>query len=425
MRRRNNNIFKGADWILILFYILFVFLGWLSIYEATYVEGQIFAFDTSLKYGKQLLFILLGVILIFFILAIDSKFYERYAGVFYLVSILSLIGLFIFGRNINGATSWYNFGSFGLQPSEFAKVATALALSNYLGERGTDLRILKTQFKAFGIILFPAILITLQPDPGSALVYGALIFVLYRFGLPAYYIIIGFVAIILFLLTLYFGYSISILIAFALISTFFAYLYFYNRQIFRRNWMRILVIYLFAALFIFSVDYVYNNVFEQRHRDRFDIVLGKKSDLQGIGYNTAQSIKTIGSGGITGKGFLQGDRTQGDFVPEQQTDYIFSTIGEEWGFLGTSFVVLLFLAFLLRILYISSRQKSKFSKVYAYAVVVIFFFHFAINIGMVIGLLPTIGIPLPFFSYGGSSLWGFTLLLFILIRLDADRIYEW
>jgi len=189
--------------------------------------------------------------------------------------------------------------------------------------------------------------------------------------------------------------------------------------------MRMIVIFFISGLFIFSVDYIYNNVFEQRHRDRFDILLGKKTDSKGIGYNTSQSIMTIASGGVSGKGFLQGDRTQGDFVPEQQTDYIFSTIGEEWGFLGSAFVVLLFVLFITRILYVAERQKSKFSKVYAYTVAIIFFFHFTINIGMVIGLLPTIGIPLPFFSYGGSSLWGFTLLLFILIRLDADRIYEW
>ena len=189
--------------------------------------------------------------------------------------------------------------------------------------------------------------------------------------------------------------------------------------------MRFLVIYFFTGLFIFSVDFVFNNIFEQRHRDRFDILLGKTEDTQDIGYNTAQSVITISSGGLQGKGFLQGDRTQGDFVPEQQTDYIFSVVGEEWGFLGSSLVILLFVAFLLRILHIAERQKSIFSKVFAYATVAIFFFHFTINIGMVIGILPTIGIPLPFFSYGGSSLWGFTILLFILIRLDADRIYEW
>lgn len=425
MRKRNNNIFKGVDWLLVVFYLFFVFLGWLSIYAATFNEDQAFVFNLSTKYGKQIFFIFLSFFLIFFILAIDRKFYERYSGVFYVISLLSLIGLFIFGKNINGATSWYHFGNFSIQPSEFAKAATALALANFLSERGMDLKKLPIQLRTFGIILMPALLITLQPDPGSALVYGSLIFVLYRFGLPLYYLVIGFIALLLFIITLYFGYFLTLVITFILITTFIIYLYYKNKLVFRRNWLSLIAIYFFSGLFIFSVDYVFNNVFEQRHRDRFDILLGKKIDTQGIGYNTAQSVTTIGSGGITGKGYLQGDRTQGDFVPEQQTDYIFSTIGEEWGFLGTSFVVLMFVGFLLRLLYIAERQKLMFSKVYAYSVVVIFLFHFAINIGMVIGLLPTIGIPLPFFSYGGSSLWGFTLLLFIMIRLDADRIYEW
>ncbi len=423
--RRRNNIFKGVDWLLVVFYLFFVFLGWLSIYAATYTEDQTFIFNLATKYGKQIFFILLSTVLIIFILAIDRKFYERYSGIFYLLSLLSLIGLFIFGKNINGATSWYHFGSFSFQPSEFAKAATALALANYLSERGMDLKKLPTQLRVFAIILLPALLITLQPDPGSALVYGFLIFVLYRFGLPLYYLVIGFVAIILFIVTLYYGYIITLIISFTLITALLIYLYYKNKLVFRRNWMKFIVIYIFSGLFIFSVDYVFNNVFEQRHRDRFDILLGKKTDIQGIGYNTAQSVITIGSGGIIGKGYLQGDRTQGDFVPEQETDYIFSTIGEEWGFLGTTLVVLMFVGFLIRLLFIADRQKLMFSKVYAYSVVVIFFFHFLVNIGMVIGLLPTIGIPLPFFSYGGSSLWGFTLLLFIMIRLDADRIYDW
>lgn len=423
--RRRNNIFKGVDWLLVGFYLFFIFLGWLSIYAATYTEDQTFVFNLATKYGKQIFFILLSSVLIIFILAIDRKFYERYSGIFYLLSLLSLIGLFIFGKSINGATSWYHFGSFSFQPSEFAKAATALALANYLSERGMDLKKLPTQLRTFAIILLPALLITLQPDPGSALVYIFLIFVLYRFGLPLYYLVIGFVAIILFIVTLYYGYIITLIIAFTLITAFLIYLYYKNKLVFRRNWMKFIVIYIFSGLFIFSVDYVFNSVFEQRHRDRFDILLGKKTDMQGIGYNTAQSVITIGSGGIIGKGYLQGDRTQGDFVPEQETDYIFSTIGEEWGFLGTAFVVLMFVGFLIRLLYVADRQKLMFSKVYAYSVVVIFFFHFLVNVGMVIGLLPTIGIPLPFFSYGGSSLWGFTLLLFIMIRLDADRIYDW
>jgi protein-export SecD/SecF family membrane protein len=249
--------------------------------------------------------------------------------------------------------------------------------------------------------------------------------VLYQFGLPLYYLVIGFLALLLFIVTLYLGFLNTIVIASLVITVLLGYLIYKNKKYLRHNWMRFVAIYFFTSVFIISVDYVFNNVFEQRHRDRFNILLGKDVDTQGIGYNTAQSVITIGSGGISGKGFLQGDRTQGDFVPEQQTDYIFSTVGEEWGFLGSSLVILLFVAFLIRLLYIADRQKSIFSKVFSYATVAIFFFHFTINIGMVIGLLPTIGIPLPFFSYGGSSLWGFTVLLFIMIRLDADRVYEW
>ncbi len=425
MRKRKSNIFKGVDWPIIIMYLLFIFLGWLSIYAATFSETEYEIFDLNTKYGKQMIWILLSFVLIIFILAIDKKFYEQFSGIFYLVSILSLAGLFIFGNNINGATSWYTIGSFGIQPSEFAKAAAALAIANYLNERNQDLRKLPNQLKAFGIIFLPALLITLQPDPGSALVYGSLILVLYQFGLPLYYLVIGFLALILFVTTLFFGFLTTVIIATVAISGFLGYLVYKNKKYLRHNWLRFVIIYFFTGIFIISVDYVFNNVFEQRHRDRFNILLGKDVDDQGIGYNTAQSVITIGSGGVNGKGFLQGDRTQGDFVPEQQTDYIFSTVGEEWGFLGSSFVILLFMVFLIRLLMIADRQKSIFSKVFSYATVAIFFFHFTINIGMVIGLLPTVGIPLPFFSYGGSSLWGFTVLLFILIRLDADRIYEW
>lgn len=425
MRKRKNNIFKGIDWVLVLFYLTFIFLGWMSIYGATFSDTEYELLDFSTKYGKQSIWILLSFILIIIILAIDKKFYENFSGLFFLLSMLSLILLFVLGKNINGATSWYNFGSFGIQPSEFAKAATALALANFLTEKNQDLKKLPSQLKAFGIILVPALLITLQPDPGSALVYMSLILVLYRFGLPLYYLVIGGLALTLFIITLFFGYLNTLIVAAIFITLLLLYFNHKNKKYLRNNWMRFLAIYFFTGFFIFSVDYVFNNIFEQRHRDRFNILLGKTADTQGIGYNTDQSVITISSGGFNGKGFLQGDRTQGNFVPEQQTDYIYSTIGEEWGFLGSSLVIILFVLFLLRILKIAERQKSTFSKVYAYATVSIFFFHFTINIGMVIGLLPTVGIPLPFFSYGGSSLWGFTILLFILIRLDADRIYEW
>jgi len=425
LRKRKTNIFAGIDWILVLFYIVLVFFGWINIYAASMSETHHEILDFSSLYGKQLQWIGLSFLLIIIIISIDSKFYERLSGVFYIISVLSLAGLFIFGASINGATSWYNFGGFSIQPSEFAKVGTALALANFINEPSSDLSNFKSQLKAFLIILLPAALIVLQPDPGSALIYFFLLVILYREGLPAYYLVIVFLAVVLFIMTLYTGFITSILIIYGILTLFFAYIINYKKFPFKREWYKIIILYTVVGLFIFSVDYVFNHVFDQRHRNRFSIVLGKTSDTKGIGYNTHQSMITIGSGGLTGKGFLEGDRTQGNFVPEQHTDYIFSTVGEEWGFLGSSAVIIIFVAFLLRLIQISERQKSTFSRVFGYSVAAIFFFHFMINIGMVIGLLPTIGIPLPFFSYGGSSLWGFTILLFIFIRLDADRTYVW
>ena len=425
MRKRKTNILAGIDWMLVLFFVVLVFIGWINIYAASVSENHKEILDFSALYGKQMLWISLSLLLIIVIISIDSKFYERFSVIFYGITILSLLGLFLFGSTINGATSWYNFGSFSLQPAEFAKVGAVLALANFLNQPGIDLSNLKTQLSAFAILLIPAVLITLQPDAGSALIYFTLLFVLYREGLPAYYLLIGIVAILLFVLTLYFGFAISILIIFSIITLYLVYLLNYKKIQLNREWYKIVILYLVVGLFMFSVDYVFNSVFEQRHRDRFSILLGKAADNQGIGYNTNQSMLTIGSGGFTGKGFLEGDRTQGNFVPEQDTDYIFSTIGEEWGFLGSSLVIIIYVAFMLRLIQVAERQKSKFSRVFGYAVATIFFFHFTINIGMVMGLVPTIGIPLPFFSYGGSSLWGFTMLLFIFIRLDADRTYEW
>ena len=425
MRKRKTNIFAGIDWILVLIYFVLVFFGWINIYAATVTENNREILDFTTLYGKQLEWIGLSFILIFFIISIDSKFYERFSGIFYVLSILSLVGLFIFGSTINGATSWYNFGSFSLQPAEFAKAATVLALANFLNEPNKDLSSLKSQISAIFIILLPAILIVLQPDAGSALIYFSLIIVLYREGLSAYYLVIGLVAIVLFIITLYAGFTTSILIIYGLLTLFFVYIINFKKIKLKRDWAKIIILYIVTGLFMYSVDYVFNNVFEQRHRDRFTILLGKTSDNQGIGYNTDQSMITIGSGGLTGKGFLEGDRTQGNFVPEQHTDFIFSTVGEEWGFFGSSAVIIIFVAFLLRLVQMAEKQKSTFSRVFGYSVASIFFFHFLINIGMVIGLLPTIGIPLPFFSYGGSSLWGFTILLFIFIRLDADKTYEW
>ncbi|MEX1381955.1 rod shape-determining protein RodA [Lutibacter sp.] len=425
MRSRKTNIFFGIDWVLILFYFMLVFFGWINIYSATITEEQFNIINFSTEYGKQLIWIGLSLPIILLILLFDAKFYEKYASLIYLICLISLAGLFVFGKNINGATSWYNFGSFGLQPSEFAKAATALAIAKLVSDKQFNLKKLNTQLQAFLILFFPAILITLQPDPGSALVYTAFIFVLYREGLPFYYITIGFITLILFVITLYFGFTYTLIGSLLLFIIILLYFIFYRKKALKKGWIKILGIYFVAAFFIFSVDLVFNHVFEQRHRDRFNILLGKTTDITNIGYNTNQSVTTIASGGLTGRGFLEGERTQGNFVPEQQTDYIFTIVGEEWGFLGTTTVILIFTLFLLRIIQIAERQKSKFSRVYGYSIAAIFFTHFTINIGMVLGLLPTIGIPLPFFSYGGSALWGFTILLFLLIRLDANRSYEW
>ena len=404
---------------------MLIFLGWINIYSATVTENQINLINFSTEYGKQLIWIGLSFPIILLILLFEAKFFMKFASIIYLISLASLVGLFILGKNINGATSWYDLGGFSIQPSEFAKAATALAIAKLVSDKQFNLKKWNTQIQAFLILFVPAILIILQPDPGSALVYTVFILVLYREGLPMYYITIGFSAVFLFITTLYFGYIYVLIGSFILFLLILFIFNVYRKKALKKGWFKILAVYLVSALFIFSVDFVFNHVFEQRHRDRFNILLGKTQDIKSIGYNTNQSVTTIASGGLTGKGFLDGERTQGDFVPEQQTDYIFTTVGEEWGFIGSTFIIFLFIFFLLRIIYIAERQKSKFSRVYGYSIAVIFFTHFAINIGMVIGLLPTIGIPLPFFSYGGSALWGFTMLLFIFIRLDANRSYEW
>ena len=407
---------KGSkyDWITIFIYIALVAIGWINIYSASFNEASTSFFDIKQVYTKQLMFICLSVLLIIFILAIEAKFYERFSSIIYLIALFSLLGLFLFGKNINGATSWYAVGGFTIQPSEFAKVATSLALAKYVSDIQIDLLTYQDQIKSLIIIFLPAILIIPQPDPGSALVYLALIFALYREGLPTIYLLFSFIVAALFVATLSFGTVwVSLLI---LLITGIIIFKSEKKTIFKYGILAVACI-----GFSISVNFIFENVLEQRHRDRFNIVLGKQVDTKSIGYNTNQSEIAIGSGGWTGKGWLQGTQTKGKFVPEQDTDYIFSTVGEEWGFIGSMGVVLLFLFLIIRLLILSERQKSQFSRIYGYSVASILFFHFFINIGMVSGLLPTIGIPLPFFSYGGSGLWGFTILLFIFIRLDASN----
>ncbi len=410
----------AIDWITVLLFLLLVAFGWGNIYSASY-EGEAFSFsDFSQAYVKQAYWILLSVVLIVIIQAIEAKFYERFAGLIYVIAILSLLGLFVFGKTISGATSWYAFGPVRLQPSEFAKACTALALAKFLSDMQTNIKLINHQFRAFLIIALPAILIVPQPDPGSALVYAAFFFPLYREGLAAIYLIVGVSAAALFILTLLFK-PIWVVMAIGLIMLF--YLIKNRKQ--KPKYSRFILALIVITGFCFSVNYIFNNVFEQRHRDRFNIVLGKEVDSKGIGYNTNQSQIAIGSGSWTGKGWKEGTQTKGGFVPEQHTDYIFSTVGEEWGFLGATMVIILFTLLLIRLIHLAERQKSQFSRVYGYSVIGILFIHFAINIGMVTGLIPTIGIPLPFFSYGGSGLWGFTILLFIFIKLDSNRVNEW
>jgi len=413
-----NNRYIKLDWLTIFFFLALVGIGWVNIYSASSTEGVEPFSEFSQEYVKQLVWIGLSIVLIILILALDARFYERFSSIIYIISLLSLIGLFITGKNINGATSWYGFGPVGIQPSEFAKAATALALAKYISDIQTNFKTLKDQFRAFIIILLPAILIVPQPDPGSALVYSAFIFAMYREGLHFVFLLLGFFAAALFIGTLTIGVPGMIAIILAITIAIYAY----NRNK-KPKWSRYFMVAAICVGFTLSVNYVFNNVFEQRHRDRFNIVLGKDTDTQGIGYNTNQSEIAIGSGGWTGKGWTQGTQTRGNFVPEQQTDYIFTTVGEEWGFVGSMVVIILFLALIIRVLLLAERQKSQFSRVYGYSVAAILFVHFFVNIGMVTGLLPTIGIPLPFFSYGGSGLWGFTILLFIFIRLDASNSY--
>ena len=393
---KNQSITNNIDWICVIIYILLVVLGWLNIYSSSLSSEE----GTS---DKQLIFILFAIPLIFTVLYVDGKFYEKYASIIFVVSLISLLGLFAFGKTIAGQRCWYAIGSFTLQPSEFAKAATALALAKYLSDPQINLKDLNRQFQALAIVFLPVLLILPQPDPGSALVYSIFIIVLYREGLPAWYVWTGFSAILLFVLTLVLeAYVVILLAALVLVAIHF------KSRLADRNVVRSGILLLLISGFVLSVSYVFDNVFKQHHRDRFNILLGKAVDMKGIGYNTNQSEIAIGSGGWLGKGFLEGTQTKGGFVPEQHTDYIFTTVGEEWGFLGSTVVISLFVILLLRIIYLAERQKTKFSRVYGYSVAAILFLHFFVNIAMVAGIFPTIGIPLPFFSYGGSGLWGFT-----------------
>ncbi len=464
-----NSVIESLDWVSILIYAVLVGLGWLNIYSVTSPEeGGAFA-DFSYKYFKQLVWIGFAIVLLVSVLIIDSKFFEAFAYVFFGVSMLSLLLVLGVGSEVNGAKSWIQFGSFSIQPAEFAKFSTALALAKLLTSHNFSLSNYKNMIMAFGLFFIPVVFILLQNDTGSALVYLIFSLPLFREGLSGNYLIAALLAALYFIFSIIYSetvvyVSIVVLVilyhaikrqylhlivsvgglaltsgvwylinrlelfelSFELALQFYAVLLtaYYITLTFVKRYFRLLYIPLFIIISFFytaSTNYIFENVLGAHQQSRILVVLGQKEDPLGVEYNVIQSKIAIGSGGFSGKGFGQGTQTSGDFIPEQSTDFIFSSIGEEWGFIGSATVILLFVFLMLRLIHLAERQRSRFSRIYGYCVASIFFFHFAVNIGMAIGILPVIGIPLPFFSYGGSSLWSFTILLFIFLRLDASR----
>lgn len=414
---RSKNIVGRIDIWLLIIYLALATIGLLSIYAAAYNEAHPHIYDLSQNYGKQLLFIGVSLVFGFAILLIDAKFFNAFAYVIYGLSIISLLLVLVVGSKISGSTSWIQLGPISFQPSELAKFGTALALAHYLGKLDTDITQLKTKLTTFGLVLLPMLLILAQGDAGSASVFIVFLLVIYREGLGGKLLIIGLSAATLFIVSLCVSkwyIMISLVIIFALL------LLIINRT--KKNILILIGILIAACAFVFSVDFAFNHVLKQHQRTRINIILGKEHDIKGVGYNLNQSMIAIGSGGFSGKGYLNGTMTKYNFVPEQHTDFIFCTVGEELGFMGSFFLIALYLALVLRIIHLAERQRSAFSRIYGYGIACIFFFHFAINIGMTIGLVPVIGIPLPFLSYGGSSLLMFSMMLFVFLKQDANRM---
>ena len=423
--QRKNRL--KLDWIIISIYLLLVGFGVGNILSSSISGEEIYLFDFTKLYGKQFIYAFISLFVGFIVISIDVKFYERFSSLFYLLSLILLICLFLFGKRVNGALSWFPIGSFNLQPSEFVKITVALAVSKYISDYQTDLRKISDQAKLFLIILIPILIIILQNDTGSSIVFFSLFLVLYREGISQNYIKSIFVIIILSIITLKFSLLTSSIIA-VLFTT--AYYFFKGKT--KNKIIKIIVVSFLSLTTCFATTYTYNNILKNHQRNYIKVWLNLEKDPlkikkmeKTILYNLNESKKAISSGGLTGKGYLKGTRTMGNFVPAQHSDYIFSTVGEEWGFFGSIFIIFLYTMLILRILYLSEIQKNKFSRVYGYSTASILFIHFLINIGMVLGLTPTIGIPLPFLSYGGSSLIAFTILLFVFLRLDANKINEW
>ena len=470
---KRNNVWENVDWITIGIYLAMMFIGWINIYAAVYNEDHKSIFDMTQQYGKQLMWIGAAIFIAILMINTDSKFFVTFAFPIYILIILALFMVPFIGFEINGAKSWIKLGSFLIQPSEFMKMATSLALARYISSHNFKMHSYKSMLVLAAILFIPVGLIFMQNDTGSAIVFGVFLLVLYREGLNGIVLFFSFLIAMVFILTMVLDPIATIVIltvsailinqllrkktkrnliaAATFIIIFFTcylinYLFQWNFNplyflftaaatssalfftwafVLRKNSLAILIaIYMGTVLFTVSVDYVFHNIMEQHQRDRINELLGIQSNVHGSGYHVNQSKIAIGSGGFFGKGFLQGTQTKFDFVPEQSTDFIFCTVGEEWGFIGSVTVIGLFLGLLMRLIFLAERNRSRFSRVYGYCVASILFFHFAVNIGMTIGLAPVIGIPLPFFSYGGSSLWSFTLLLFVFVRLDASRFEQ-
>ncbi|WDF54729.1 rod shape-determining protein RodA [Mucilaginibacter sp. KACC 22063] len=414
---QQRGFFFNVDWLTVLLYLMLCAIGWFNIHSAVYDARHPGFVDFDTNYGKQFIFIMTSIVLGIVILLLDNRFFIAFASVFYVITIVLLIAVLVVGRNVGGNQAWIPIGSFRLQPSEFAKVTTCILLARYLS--GTNIRITewRSMLSAAAIIGLPMLLIMLQPDTGSTLVFCSLIFVLYREGLSPWFLISIGMGILLFVLALLFN-QLYLVIGLIAIGVLIVLLFRRHRNVL----ITVLIGLAISISFIFSVKYIYLHVLKQHQKERIDILLGLTNDLRKKGYNVNQSKIAIGSGKLWGKGYLQGTQTKYSFVPAQSTDFIFCTVGEEWGFAGSAVLLGLYLFLVLRIIVIAERQRSPFSRIYAYGVASVIFFHVIINIGMTIGLVPVIGIPLPFISYGGSSLWSFTMLLFILIKLDSNRM---
>ncbi len=416
--RKQFEFHKNIDKPILFLFIVMIFMGWLNIFAAEVTEAHQSIFDIKQSYGRQLLFIITSLVLASVILFFDAKFFPAFAYLIYGAVLVLLIGVLFFGVEINASRSWFRIGNFGLQPAEFAKYATALAIARFLSELKARKPDISVGLKIFAIIAFPVALIFLQNDTGTMLVFSAFVLVMYREGyISGLLLVFGILAVFLFVMTLWFNEFIIIgaLAVIALIGTVIL-----RRR--RKALVQFLALATILSGYIYFVDFAFNTFLQPHQRLRVEVLFNEDVDLKGAGYNLHQSKIAIGSGGFWGKGYLKGTQSKYDFVPEQSTDFIFCTIGEEWGFVGSFVFLSMYIAFIARLILLAERQRSVFSRVFGYSVASILFFHFFINIGMTIGMVPVIGIPLPFFSYGGSSLWGFTIMIFTFLKLDSKRL---